>query len=125
MSFISRKLHFRADDYVCAGQKKPLLPQQQKQQEARFVFLCFCVLRAGVCRGEKSGMIVKFVQISFPYHHRLSPLRLRPSPPLLLPCRWADGLWGLAGRSRGYPLVSSGSDTLGDTIPASGRYDTT
>ena len=87
MSFISRKLHFRADDYVCAGQKKPLLPQQQKQQEARFVFLCFCVLRAGVCRGEKSGMIVKFVQISFPYHHRLSPLRLRPSPPLLLPCR--------------------------------------
>ena len=37
----------------------------------------------------------------------------------------ADGLRGLAaGRSRGYPRVSSGSDTIGDSIPASGRYTT-
>ena len=28
----------------------------------------------------------------------------------------------LAGRGRGYPRVSSGSDTFGDTIPASGRF---
>ena len=34
----------------------------------------------------------------------------------------ADGLRGLAGRGRGYPRISSGSDTFGDTIPASGRY---
>ena len=38
----------------------------------------------------------------------------------------ADGLRGLAGRGRGYPRVSSGSDTVGDTIPASsGRYTRT
>ena len=34
----------------------------------------------------------------------------------------ADGLRGLAGRGRGDPRVSSGSDTIGDPIPASGRY---
>ena len=34
----------------------------------------------------------------------------------------ADSVQGLAGRSRGYPRVSSGSDTSGDTIPASGRF---
>ena len=34
----------------------------------------------------------------------------------------ADGLRGLAGRGRGDPRVSSGSDTIGDQIPASGRY---
>ena len=34
----------------------------------------------------------------------------------------ADGLRGLAGRGRGDPRVSSGSDTIGDPFPASGRY---
>ena len=34
----------------------------------------------------------------------------------------AGSLQGLAGRGRGYPRVSSGSDTSGDTIPASGSF---
>ena len=37
----------------------------------------------------------------------------------------ADSVQGLAGRGRGYPRVSSGSDTSGDTIPASGRFIST
>ena len=36
----------------------------------------------------------------------------------------ADSVQGLAGRGRGYPRVSSGSDTSGDMIPASGRFIT-
>ena len=34
----------------------------------------------------------------------------------------ADGLRGLAGRGRSDPRVPSGLDTIGDQIPASGRY---
>ena len=34
----------------------------------------------------------------------------------------ADSVQGLAGRGRGYPRVSSGSDMIGDPTPASGRY---
>ena len=57
-----------------------------------------------------------------PYTTQIGPIQYRSYHTAGVPGVLADGLRGLAGRSRGYPRVSSVSDTIGDSIPASVRH---